>query len=104
MAEALSLAPGSVRAARADVQRVMSDHVSILREDAGLRIASKQLADWHSNGTSVAERETANLLLCSRLVAASALARTESRGAHYRADFPDTSAPEGSPIILRRAP
>ena len=103
-AEALSLAPGSVRAARADVQRVMSDHVSILREDAGLRIASKQLADWHSNGSSVAERETANLLLCSRLVAASALARAESRGAHYRADFPDTSAPEGSPIILRRAP
>ena len=103
-AETLSLAPGPVRAARADVQRVMSDHVSILREDAGLRIASKQLAEWHSNGSSVGERETANLLLGSRLLAASALAREESRGAHYRADFPSASARKGSPIILRRAP
>lgn len=100
-AETLTLAPGPLKAARSDVRRVMSEHVSILREDAGLRVASKQLAEWHSTGTSLGERETANLLLCSRLIASAALARKESRGAHYRADFPATSEPSGSPIILR---
>jgi L-aspartate oxidase len=34
--------------------------------------------------------EARNLLLVSRLVCAAAAGREESRGAHYRDDFPDT--------------
>ena len=33
--------------------------------------------------------ETRNLLTLGRLVAAAALARRESRGSHYRTDYPD---------------
>ncbi len=36
--------------------------------------------------------ETANLLALGRVIVAAALARRESRGAHFREDFPETSA------------
>lgn len=102
-AEALALPPGVDEADRHALRRVMSEHVSIVREDAGLRVASKQLAQWHSTGSGRAAQETANLLLCSRLIASAALARTESRGAHYRADYPVASATAGSSILFRSA-
>jgi L-aspartate oxidase len=35
--------------------------------------------------------ELANLLVCARALLTSATAREESRGAHGRTDFPDTS-------------
>jgi L-aspartate oxidase len=38
--------------------------------------------------TSIAQLETANLLCVARLIFESALARLESRGAHYRTDYP----------------
>jgi L-aspartate oxidase len=37
-----------------------------------------------------AEHELANLTLLGRLMAQAALTRTESRGGHYRADYPTT--------------
>lgn len=102
-ARRLDLTPGPLDAGRDDLRRVMSEHVSILRDEAGLRVASKQLAEWRSTGSSLADRETANLLLCSRLVTSAALLRQESRGAHYRTDFPCPSDATVTPIILRRA-
>jgi succinate dehydrogenase/fumarate reductase flavoprotein subunit len=38
---------------------------------------------------AIAELETRNLLTVGRMVAAAAIAREESRGSHYRTDFPD---------------
>ena len=49
------------------------------------------LASWASSGDSVSAREDGNLLDLARLVVHAALAREESRGAHYRVDFPETS-------------
>ena len=37
-----------------------------------------------------------NLILVSKVITASALARENSRGAHYRDDFPDPGPMEGS--------
>jgi len=39
--------------------------------------------------TGRAALELRDLVLCSRLVAEAALLREESRGAHYRSDFPE---------------
>ena len=47
---------------------------------------------WRALGSSVTERETRNLLDLARLMASAALAREESRGAHFRTDHPEISA------------
>ena len=41
--------------------------------------------------------EAANAVLAARLIAAAALERRESRGAHYRSDYPGTAS------VARRA-
>lgn len=94
-------APGSVPAAgaaaetdreevpRHALQALMSTHAGILRSGTGLAEASHRLAAWREPGGSTpADLETANLLVCARLLVASALRRRESLGAHYRTDSP----------------
>lgn len=78
---------------RAELQRLMWHRVGIQRSGDGLREASARLASWRAPADGgVPAREDRNLLLLARLVAAAALAREESRGAHFRTDFPDTGA------------
>lgn len=43
-----------------------------------------------------------NLIQVSRVIALSALAREDSRGAHYREDYPETGSLEGSHYIVVR--
>lgn len=72
---------------REALQRLMWDHVGLLRSDEGLRHAAATVDVWISavsEPASVAEREDANLLLLARATASAALARTESVGAHFR--------------------
>ena len=70
----------------------MWTQVGIVRTGSGLKQAvgrlqelSPQMARPHSRR----EFEARNLQIAGLLVARSALAREESRGAHYRTDFPD---------------
>lgn len=103
-AEPLQLQDGPENTAPDAIRRVMADHAAILRDDAGLRIAAKQLGHWVSAGDSLRGRETANLLTCARLLTHAAGVRRESRGAHHRTDFPGTAAPASYPTFLRRFP
>ncbi|GAB3138900.1 L-aspartate oxidase [Marisediminicola antarctica] len=66
--------------------------LGLYRDAEGLGSAAGILASWRAPGDSVAERETRNLLDLARLMASAALAREESRGAHFRTDHPETSA------------
>jgi L-aspartate oxidase len=77
---------------RAALQKLMWDNAGLYRSAAELQEAAAILATWTSSGDSVAAREDGNLLDLARLVVHAALAREESRGAHYRVDFPETSA------------
>jgi L-aspartate oxidase len=74
------------------LKQLMWDQVGIERSAAGLRAASEQLTTWAAALPHPGDRagyELRALLTCGRLAAEAALAREESRGAHYRTDFPE---------------
>ena len=79
--------PGRSRTVAAIVRPLMWRKVGLMRDQAGLTEAVQRLDDLDARGL---DPETGNLLLAARLVAHAALARTESRGAHHRLDFPMT--------------
>ena len=74
-------------ATAASLRRIMWRQVGLVRDHDGLSEAIRLLDDLHRPGL---DPQTCNLLLVARLTARAALARTESRGAHQRADFPHT--------------
>ena len=73
------------------IQDLMWKSVGIVREGKTLRRALAQLDEWSEKLPAPKSRATCearNLYAVARLIARSALAREESRGAHYRLDFP----------------
>ncbi len=89
--EAVETPVGTSPVDRLALQSLLWDAAGLYRDATELERAATLLAAWSSEGTSVAAREDANLLDLARLVVTAALAREESRGAHYRSDFPETS-------------
>ena len=76
---------------RSDLQQLMWDAAGLSRNEVDLAEAVAELARWRApEVTDAKSAEDANLLVVARAVVASALARRESRGGHYRTDFPDT--------------
>jgi L-aspartate oxidase len=76
--------------ALSDVRNVMYSNVGLVRDDAGLRAALSRLDDLTAQfGES--RDELRNLLVVGRLIAQAALARCESRGSHYRSDYPQAN-------------
>ena len=76
---------------RSDLQRLMWNKVGIERSGGDLSDALAQLARWRVNGFDVQSLETTNLLQLARATAKAALEREESRGAHFRTDYPEAS-------------
>lgn len=80
------------------LRKTLWDKVGIIREHQGLADAVRQLQELVIQDPIPLDRqyhEAHNMLTVARLIAASALARRESRGAHYRTDMPfkDDSTP-----------
>jgi len=76
-----------------NLQSLMWDKVGIIRSGKSLKEAASILATWESLLPQSGDRpsyEISNLVLCARLVTEAALLREESRGAHFRTDFPRT--------------
>ena len=74
------------------IRELMWKHAGIVRTGNGLKQAIRGLEDIGeqiSHPHNRREFEARNLQVTGLLVARSALAREESRGAHYRTDFPD---------------
>jgi L-aspartate oxidase len=74
------------------IQDLMWNEVGIVRTRLGMQKAIKTLEEMSSKLVHPRTRrayEAANLRVAGLLVARSALAREESRGAHYRIDYPD---------------
>jgi L-aspartate oxidase len=63
----------------------MSDDVGVVRTGAGLARALSRLAAIERTAPTAQLRDMA---VAGLMIAAAAFRRSESRGAHYRADFP----------------
>ena len=83
--------PTPVEASIGELQELMWKQVGIVRTGEKLRQAMNKLEELRGRVPrphSRREFEARNLQITAMLVARSALAREESRGAHYRTDFP----------------
>jgi len=73
------------------VQSLMWQHVGVVRDGKALQQVVPELRGLEAKLPSTGDRrahEAANILTTGLLIARSALAREESRGAHYRLDHP----------------
>ena len=86
-----------------ELGEVMVEHVTVVRLNANLEKALRKLDElsdrfgrvnladrtqW-SNQTLQFTRELGNMLILSKVIALGALARNETRGAHYKPEFPE---------------
>jgi L-aspartate oxidase len=85
------------------VRTLMWEKVGVVRDGQGLTeavAALDRLAESHPNAAG----EARNLLWAGRLVGAAALARRESRGGHYRSDYPEADPAWQRHLALTAAP
>lgn len=92
------------------LQNLMWQQVGLSRDGAGLSDALAQLTAWQSQleitstgQTSQPTLELRNMVTLGRLMAQAALQREESRGAHFRTDFPTLRLEWRRRIILQNA-
>jgi fumarate reductase flavoprotein subunit len=90
---------------QAQLRQVMWEHVGLIRAGEGLKRALAEIEDVGRRLETVSVRgggaynlawqdwlNLQNQVTAAWLIARSALERTESRGSHYRRDFPETAA------------
>jgi len=86
------------------LQKLLWNNVGIIRSSEGLRKADLQLEFWNREYTREMDRSSLELesaLCTARLITKMALLREESRGVHYRSDFPQESPRWRRHIIFR---
>ena len=102
---------GSFKRPRAEYEKeikdIISAHAGIIRNGTGLKEANEktnailgELSD--SRCRSMSQCQVLNMATIARLVVSSALKREESRGAHYRKDYPEPYESWRRNIICRR--
>jgi L-aspartate oxidase len=76
--------------AAAELRQIMSRHVGVLRDAAGLAEALRCLYALRETAIGEASADLRNRAEAALLIAAAAFLRRESRGGHFRTDYPQT--------------
>lgn len=92
----------SASALKSKIQKIMDDYVGVVKTGASLEKALSELrrieidelpkiclGDKKNYDTLAEALDVINMVCTGQIVASAALYRTESRGAHYREDFPE---------------
>ncbi len=90
---------------RASLQQLLWENVGIVRDGKGLEKAANTLYDWQQQLCEPSDRpswELLNLIFTARLMTEAALIRLESRGAHYRLDYPSPNKSWHRHIIMEK--
>ena len=109
--------PGSIKANefKNNIKKLMWKNVSIVREEKSLNEALRQLQEMQKDldNIDVSEKnqynselltalEVINMVEIAILIVKSAILRRESRGAHYRSDFPESNDAWKRSIVLNK--
>ncbi len=89
-----------------NLQSLMWEKVGIIRSGDGLLRAVDILSTWEQSLSQATDRpsyELNNMVLNARLMSEAALLREESRGAHFRTDFPKPSPDWQKHIVFKVA-
>ncbi|MCK9993294.1 MAG: L-aspartate oxidase, partial [Alphaproteobacteria bacterium] len=78
---------------------LMSQHAGVVRNEAGLRAGLAELDEMAQQAGNRSAR-AGNMLAAARLICLAALRRRESRGGHYREDYPATDPGQQSRSFL----
>ncbi|RFS81562.1 L-aspartate oxidase [Actinomadura spongiicola] len=76
---------------RGEIQRIMTSYAGVLRGAEGLRTAARELAEMGGGEVEpgVEAWEVTNVHTVASAIVAAALRREETRGSHWREDFPE---------------
>ena len=109
--------PGSIKASefKENIKKLMWEKVAIVREEKTLNEALRQLQEMQKdldnidvsdknqyNSELLTALEVINMVEICILVVKSAILRRESRGAHYRSDFPESNDAWKRSIVLNK--
>ena len=83
------------------LRRAMDEHCLLGRTAEGLGAMARLLDGLDEKNARAASPRLANATLSARALVTAMLARTESRGAHHRADFPDEDPAQARPLVVR---
>jgi L-aspartate oxidase len=83
-----AIAPTGGVLPRPELQRRMAETAAVIRDGISLRAWLQELAAAPEPASAAGNLEDRNLTLVATAIVRAALAREESRGAHFRSDFP----------------
>ncbi len=103
-----------VKEATRRIKQIMTDGALLVRNEQGLALAAQQLGVLRDEiqagvfaGASVGEKidlnEASSMIETGIMMVAAARMRKESRGSHYREDFPSVDPTMAQPIMIRHS-